>query len=304
MAEFENTKLRRLDLTVLLIFLALLRTRKAALAAEEFGLTPSSISHALGRLRSVFEDELFLRKPHGLEPTAFALQIEPQIRRAVEAANAALSGGGGFDPSTSDATIRLAALDSALAVMIPQIQSALAVEAPGVTLQALPIGRPEAEAALKDGALDIAIGVFPHHGEDFVSAPLYRDTYLVAGRRDHPLLDGKLTMERFVSARHLLVAPRGDLTGVVDHALKQVGQSREIALILPQFLPAFAILESSDLIAVLPTRLVHHFALRFNLSHQQPPLAIRDFGVSAIRHRRNAKNALHLWMLEKLIAAV
>lgn len=303
MSEFDFNKLRRLDLTTLLIFLGLIRTRKAADVAAELGLTPSSISHALGRLRSVFGDELFLRRPHGLEPTAFALGIEPRLRIAVEATQGALEGGATFDPATSEATIRLAAVDSALAILIPPIQSALAVEAPGVTLQALPIGRQDAETALSDGALDIAVGVFPNHGAAFVSTPLYRDDYRVAARGDHPAMASTLTPKDFVRERHVLVAPRGDATGVVDDALGELGLKRDIAVLLPQFLPVFAILETSDLIAVLPSRLVRRFAPRFGLAHQPPPLAIREFSVSGVRHRRNAKNPLHLWLLEKLVAA-
>ena len=303
MSEFDLNKLRRLDLTTLLIFLGLVRTRKAAEVAAELGLTPSSISHALGRLRSVFEDELFLRRPHGLEPTAFALRIEPRLRLAVEATQDALEGGAPFVAATSQATVRLAAVDSALATLIPPVQRSLATEAPGVTLQALPIGRQDVEAALADGALDIALGVFPSHGASIVSTPLYRDDYLVSARADHPAMQSPMTMTDFLREKHLLVAPRGDATGVVDDALRDLGLTREVAMLLPQFLPAFAILEISDLIAVLPSRLVRQFAPRFGLAHQAPPLPLRAFAVSGVRHRRNAKNPLLLWLMDKLAAA-
>lgn len=304
MNEFDSIKLRQLDMSVLLIFLGLMRTRKAADVAGEFGLTPSSISHALRRLRDVFGDELFLRRPHGVEPTAFALHIEPHIRAAVEATEAALRGGEEFDPARSSVTVRIAAVDSALATMLPPVQQVLAKEAPSVTLQALPVSRPDILAALTDGALDIAIGVFPNHGDQFLSAPLYRDDYLVACRNGHRMMTGTLTLDRFLGEKHVLVAPRGDLTGVVDDALSEMGRQRDIVLTLPQFFPAFAILETSDLIGVLPSRLVRHFAQKFGLAHQAPPLDIRDFGVSALRHRRNARNPLHLWLVDKLKAAV
>ena len=54
MSDFRNNELRRLDLTVLLVFIGLLRHRKATEVAAEVALTQSAVSHALKRLREVF----------------------------------------------------------------------------------------------------------------------------------------------------------------------------------------------------------------------------------------------------------
>ena len=101
MADFSNTELRRLDLTLLLVFLGLLRLRKAAGVAAELGLTQSAVSQALRRLRAIFGDDLFLRRPHGMEPTAVALALEPAVRGAVEALRGALGSARAFDPAAA-----------------------------------------------------------------------------------------------------------------------------------------------------------------------------------------------------------
>ena len=75
MTDFSQSELRRLDLTLLLVFLGLLRHRKATDVAAELGLTQSGVSQALKRLRDIFGDPLFLRRPHGMDPTATALAI-------------------------------------------------------------------------------------------------------------------------------------------------------------------------------------------------------------------------------------
>ena len=72
MSDIDEIELRRLDLTVLLVFLNLMRFGKATDVATHMGLTQSSISHSIRRLRDSFGDPLFLRKPHGLEPTFVA----------------------------------------------------------------------------------------------------------------------------------------------------------------------------------------------------------------------------------------
>lgn len=76
MSDLSRTELRRLDLTLLLVFLGLVRLRKSAEVATELGLTPSAVSQSIRRLRDIFGDELFLRRPHGMEPTAIALALE------------------------------------------------------------------------------------------------------------------------------------------------------------------------------------------------------------------------------------
>jgi hypothetical protein len=67
------------------------------------GLTQSGDSQAVKRLRGIFGDALFLRRPHGMEPTTVALALEPAIATAVEALQGALGAVRQFDPATARA---------------------------------------------------------------------------------------------------------------------------------------------------------------------------------------------------------
>ena len=160
MSDLSNNELRRLDLTLLLVFLGLLKHRKAALVAQEIGLTQSAISQALKRLRDIFGDELFLRRPHGMEPTSTALALEPAVASAVEALRGALGATQDFDPASASGTIRIAALDAEQAVLIPLLASRLIEKAPGLRLSVLPLGRGAAVEALTEGKADLALGFF------------------------------------------------------------------------------------------------------------------------------------------------
>ncbi len=101
MSQLSTSELRRLDLTLLLVFLGLVRHRKAVDVAGELGLTQSAISQSLRRLRDIFGDDLFLRRPHGLEPTATALALEAPVSAAVETLRGALGAARAFDPATA-----------------------------------------------------------------------------------------------------------------------------------------------------------------------------------------------------------
>lgn len=159
MSDLSSAQLRRLDLTLLLVFLGLLRHRKALDVAHELGLTQSAISQALRRLRDIFEDELFLRRPYGMEPTAVALSLEAPVAQAVEALRGALGAARSFDPAAATGIVRIAALDAQQAVLIPPLSARLRDQAPGLRLSILPLARRDAVEALIDGRVDLSIGL-------------------------------------------------------------------------------------------------------------------------------------------------
>jgi DNA-binding transcriptional LysR family regulator len=295
MSDIDEMRLRRLDLTVLLVFLNLMRDRKAVLVADRMGLTQSSISHALKRLRDAFADPLFLRKPHGLEPTEFAARLEPEIRRAVETLNGALVSPAPFDPASASGMLRIGAYDSEMAVFVPNLVARIQKEAPGMKIGARALGRRDALDALEAGGIDVAVGFFWDLPSGYMAQALQEERYLTVARKGHPLLRGRLDLKRFIAARHLVVSPSGDLSGIVDQALEALGLKREVVCAVPQFFPALATLACSELISTLPATLVQRFAGAFSLDFREPPLDIRRFRISLVRHRRNEKNAMLDW---------
>ena len=300
MSDIDQMKLRRLDLTVLLVFLGLMRHRKAVAVAAEMGLTQSSVSHALRRLRDIFGDELFLRRPFGLEPTAVAEALEPQVRLAVEGLNAALAPPQPFDPAGETGILRIAALDYHQAVVLPPLLARLADLAPGLRVQATAVARQAALAALDAAEIDLALGFFWETDARTLSTELYRDGYCVAARADHPALHGPMTMDRYLAARHLLVSPGGGMEGIVDSTLAQQGLTRRVHVGVSQFFPALALLAGSDFVATLPRRLAERFRDAFGLGLAPVPFDLRPYRVSLLRHKRDDRNPRLDWIAAQL----
>lgn len=304
MSEFRNTELRRLDLTLLLVFLGLLRHRKASAVASELGLTQSAISQALKRLREVFRDELFLRRPHGMDPTATALALEASVAQAVESLRNALGAAKSFDPRTTEGILRIAALDAEQAVLIPALAARLRKAAPGLRLSVLPLGRGDAISALSDGRVELALG-FLWNMPDFVCAQkLYEEGFRVAGRPKSLPKAPRITLDAYCAADHVLISPGGDLRGVVDDRLAAMGRARKIVLGLPAFLPALAAVSASRALVTLPARVAARFARGFGLVTATPPLEIRSFAVSAFWHRRNDSQPQLHWLRQQLVEVV
>lgn len=300
MSDFRNAELRRLDLTLLLIFLGLLRYRKASLVAVDLGLTHSAISQALRRLRDVFGDPLFLRRPHGMDPTATALALEAPVAAAVEALRGALGTARAFDPATARGVVRICALDSEQAGILPGLAADLRGRAPGLDLSVLPLGRRAAIDALAEGRADLALGFLWDLPDSMAAETLYREGFLVAGLPVILPEAPSLALADYVAADHILVSTVGDLRGVVDETLETAGHTRRVVLALPGFLPALAAAAATGALVTLPSRIARGFAPGLGLVTAAPPLAIRDFPVMAVWHRRNDRDPRGLWLRDRL----
>lgn len=299
-SDLRKSELRRLDLTLLLVFLGLLKHRKALHVAHELGLTQSAISQALKRLRDVFRDDLFLRRPHGMEPTATALALEAPIANAVEALRGALGVARAFDPITATGLVRLAALHTEQAVLIPTLAAQLRDMAPGLDLSVNPRGRREAMAALRDGEVDLALGFFRDIPNTCRSEILYEDSYLVVGNPEVLSSKTSLDLDTYCTMDHILTSPSAQLRGVVDLHLEKLGRERRVVLGLPAFLPALAAAAASDALVTVPARVAEAFAGRFGLATRHPPLDLPSFPVLVVWHRRNDSDPQTQWIKSQL----
>lgn len=299
MIDISNTELRRIDVTVLLVFLGMLRHRKATDVAAELGLTQSGVSQALKRLRDIFSDELFLRRPYGMEPTAIALGLEAPITAAIESLRSSLGAKAKFLPASAVGVIRMAALDAEQANIVPRLVRQLMDLAPKLQLSILPLARREAMQALSDNEIDLAIGYFWDIPDSLLSQPLYKQDFVVVGKSD-VFKHRSLSLKDYARLSHILVSPSGDLQGVADEALRSYGLSRKVIASVPQFFPALAAVAATGCVATLPRGLAEKYSAAFKLVIHEPPLELRSFLISALRHRRNQHDQRLLWILDTI----
>ena len=130
--DIDSTQLRRLDLSQLVVFSELMRYRKLTVVAKRIGLSQSAVSHILARLREILGDDLFLRMPHGLEPTARAVELERQVSQIIQISNTIVNRGRAFDPLKEERVLYVAGMDYKLSLFAPRIVDVLRREAPGV----------------------------------------------------------------------------------------------------------------------------------------------------------------------------
>jgi DNA-binding transcriptional LysR family regulator len=108
------------DLNLLKAFDALYAERHVTRAGQHIGLSQPAMSGALTRLRDVFDDELFVRSPTGMQPTPRADDLAGPISSALRLMRSVLQDDG-FDPATADHIVTIAMTDYAAFVLLPPL---------------------------------------------------------------------------------------------------------------------------------------------------------------------------------------
>jgi DNA-binding transcriptional LysR family regulator len=298
----NETRLQRIDLNLLWVFHAIFRHRKLTAAATQLSMTQSAVSHALSRLRQLFDDELFIRTGHGVEPTLRSVALAPAIERIIDAAVSVIAAQRDFNPETDEITLRIAMLDYEATLIAPRLIGEVRRLAPRVTLICRHAWRKSAFEMLQEGEADLAIGSLGVTMPGDIQAQLLlQEDWAVIARRDHPFLKHELGRDAYLAADHLLVSFVGGTYGKVDRALKLSGGKRKVVASVPSFIPAMFAVAASDAIATLPCRLVLAHADRFGLQHFPPPIEIEPFPVSLAWHKRFAAAPSRQWLTDLLL---
>src|SRR6516162_710672 len=187
MVHIPSMDIRAVDLNLLKAFDALIRERAVTRAAGRIGLSQPAMIHALSRLRGVFADDLFVRTPDRMEPTARAREIAPLVSAAIEHIEAALNLGVGFDPAKSAGIFTAGMAEYAEVALVGCLAESFARQASKATLRLTPLTGAEAAEQLDSGAIDVAVShlrTLPAHLDSMM---LLRDPAVVVARRGHPL---------------------------------------------------------------------------------------------------------------------
>ena len=130
--------LRNFDLNLLVIFRAIMQRGSIAGAADEIGLSPSAVSHALSRLRVMLNDELFHRTANGVAPTERAKELNIEVERGLSFISSAISLQHEFVPTTAERVFTMQVTDYVSGFLLPRLAARLQKEAPGISVNILP----------------------------------------------------------------------------------------------------------------------------------------------------------------------
>ena len=311
----RNPRLETFDLNLLRIFDALFRHGSVNLAAGEICVSPSAISHALSRLRQSFDDDLFVKGPDGMVPTACASELAAPIGAALKHIRAAL-GPQEFDPATSGRQFKLRANQYVVTLVLPGVIQRMRQEAPGVSMVVnCDYSRGIADE-LDSSLIDMAVGTFGNLPERLGSEVLFGDRWCWVLRADHPAFEAPLTTEELMK-QPLLVIATTEVISSMEGTVREAGLERLLvasrrfletgeggarylnvkgSLIMNTADAVPDILSQTDLVSLLPERMA--LSISKNLELVVLPFSDdeSEFDHRVIWHSRNNGNAAIDWL--------
>jgi DNA-binding transcriptional LysR family regulator len=293
--------LERLDLGNLMALHVLLEERSVTRAAKRLGLTQSSMSHRLARLRADLGDPVFVRSGGKLIPTPRAEAMAQPLSEALRMIEGAVKGPADFDPGATPFTLSLA-LPDLLAPLARRIVEQIRQTARHATVRIaqVPPNLPEWLGSLP---CSIALAPVDFGVPSLVARSLGELNFAVVGRKSHPALRGRLTTRQWLAYPHVVVRIGNDRSNVIEDALARQGLQRSVGLEVPSFLTGLLALGSSDLLMNAPVPIADEVAKELRLAIRPAPIALPKVRFAMLFHERCQHDPAHRFARERILAA-
>ncbi|MFY0570230.1 LysR family transcriptional regulator [Archangium lansingense] len=286
-----------IDLNLLTALDALLQEGSVTGAARRMNLSAPAMSRTLARIREAVGDPILVRAGRKLVPTPHALALRGRVHEVVEQAAGLLRPGGELEPATLDRVFTLRSGDGLAGMLAESLTRLFQQEAPRVVTRFVPEGD-EDVGALRDGQVDLDLGVIGAMGPEVRVQTLFHDRYVAVVRRGHPILRGRYSFERLADHPHISISRRGKLRGPLDEVLSNMGITRTVALALPSMQATLVVVAGSDMIATVPERCSERAREALGLKTLPMPSTLPTVAISQAWHPRFDADGGHRWLRE------
>lgn len=284
------------DLNLLGVFHALARELNTTKAAKSLGLSQPAVSHALGRLRLMFNDPLFVRASRGLTPTLKAKEIMGPIENILKQTES-LFREVRFNPAEEKRVFKISTTDYFEVVALPRILKKISEIAPGIQIVTRPTRGELQKEDFEKGELDLAIaGYFGDLPEGYYQQSVFKDDFVCVARSGNPVLKGKLTVKKYAEARHVLISPQGDMNSKSAKALKKLKLDQNFQAGISSFTAPGWIISESDLLLTCPSKLAAAYAKYLPVEKVKLPFALDGINVVQVWHSRHHRDEAHAWL--------
>jgi DNA-binding transcriptional LysR family regulator len=288
-----------MDLNLLRVLDVLLQESSVTAAAQRLGTSPPAVSRSLSRLRRLTGDPLLVRAGQGLVPTQRAVEIRDTLHSLLGQADELLRAGIDFDPSTVDRTFTVQVAELFLTGLAVPLLESLRAQAPGIDVVFLPDAL-EGTTALRNGDVDVELGVLNHLDPETRHRPLATMSLLGVARKAHPLFDRPIDAERFAAAAHIGISRRGKRRGPIDDALARRGLSRRVAVTVPSYTSAMLLARSTDLVTLIAPGWLAGLTAELGLRTFALPVEVPAVDIGLAWHPRNDADPAHRWFRQQL----
>ena len=292
----QTVYVMRYDLNLLPIFVALMEERSVTRAAERVGMTQPALSNALARLRTMLQDQLFVRERYGIQPTPIALELAPMIAEALAKLDDAVLGQQDFDPAKAERLLTIAPNGYVEFVLVPAIVARLQQVAPSIKLSLTPYGNDLVETGVISGLTALVLGRIVDPPDNLVVQHLMDEGLACVVRADHPDIGDTISRDQFERLKHVNVVPPGRMRAGLFQALAQQRVRREVAVSVTNFFAVAEMVAVTDHIATLPNLICRRLTHDPRLKVLPAPVDLGTFPVEMAWHVRYRHDPAHRWL--------
>ena len=293
-----KNRLRELDLNLLVVLEALIRNESVSRAAEDLNMSQSAVSHALKRLRELFDDELFIRSREGMAPTPKIMEISGYVKEILRLAEITMLPSHSFDPETSDRTVTLALGDAGDMAMLPILTKHIRQNGGNTRIVSIQATAEQALTQLGSGDLDLYVGTMNAVSSDLLCQKLYDDRLVVIASQMHRVRK-TISFEAYSAAEHIVVQARTSTptASVPQMLFEQHNIQRKVRIKTPHLAAVPMILEKDhQLISTVPLALAEYFRRSAKIKIIEPEFFLPNVEVSQYWHRRYTNDPFILWL--------
>lgn len=284
-----------MDTKLLAIFDEVYKTRSVSRAGEHLGLPQTSVSLALGRLRKLFGDPLFVRTAEGMLPTPHAETLIQPFRQALAILRTATQQQVVFDPPRSERTFRISMTDISHLQFLPGLMNRLNALAPTIRVEVMRIST-DTPKQLESGEADLAVGYMPELEAGFYQQRLFHQGFACVVRQDHPRVDRRMTVSLFKREKHVAITAAGTGHDLLERELERRRVKRNVALSLPTLPGLGNLLANTDLIATVPERVAQMLMGIASVKALAPPFPLPTFSIKQHWHERYHQDPANRWL--------
>lgn len=267
-------------------------------AAHALGVTQSSVSHQIDRLRAITGDPLFVKSGRGIVATARAQTLAHEAQHLLTQLQAFVHKGQ-FEPHRLNECFTIAANDLQRDLLLPALLERLHQDAPHVTLRVVASDVPSADM-LRAQDCQLVISPRPPDASDILHRRLFTDRYRVFF--DATVRSAPRSRKTYEAAQHVTVVYQGQRPLDIDNGLQAQGVSRQFVTTLSSFSGIASFIKGTERLATLPGLLSR--GLLQGLADAPVPLKTPEMPMYAIWHVRHQHDPVHTWLRQCLLEVV
>ncbi len=298
----SSIELSSVDLNLLVAFDAIFELRSVTAAAQRLHIGQPAMSAALGRLRILFKDDLFIRLGRDMQPTLTAQAIAPDIASALQQIRLTLQSSQQFNPKISEQSFVIGCSDYISIVVLPALLQICRHSAPSINFRLISYEKNQLRPLLEQNVMAIALGsTFHNLPQHIKEESLMKEQFVGICRKQHPALqDRSMSLGQFTELPHALFTLRQDAVGAVDQALRALNLSRRIILTTPYLLTLSAIIADSETVAAVPSRLAQQLVAQGLVDSFEIPLDLKPWYISMFWSSLSEKSLSYQWLRQTI----